>query len=166
MILWMIQISNCKGFDNLYEDLLIEADSQKLLVKEKPLKYNNGRIKGNRVAIRNNMSSIEKGCTLAEELGHHYTSSGDILNLNDTSNCKQEYTARLWAYNKLVGLAGIIKCFEQHCSNRNEMAEHLNVTEEFLDEAIECYTQKYSPYVKFDNYIIYFAPNLAVLKVM
>ena len=46
---------------NSYEILLSEASEYGLIVKEKPLKYNNGRIKGSRVAIRQDLStSVEK----------------------------------------------------------------------------------------------------------
>ncbi len=64
-----------------YETLLAESDSLGLIVKEKPLKYNNGRIKGNRIAIRKNMTETEKVCVLAEELGHYYTAVGDIQSM-------------------------------------------------------------------------------------
>lgn len=51
-----------------YEELLDEAESKGLIVKEKPLKYNNGRIKGNRIAIRQDMTTIEKNASLPRNL--------------------------------------------------------------------------------------------------
>lgn len=42
----------------------------------------------------------EKTCILAEELGHHETSFGNILDQTVTANRKQEYKARIWAYKK------------------------------------------------------------------
>ena len=92
-----------------YESLLKESDTLGLIVKEKPLKFNDGRIKGCKIAIRKDIpTSIEKACVLSEELGHYYTSSGDILNQHDLNNRKQEYKARLAAYDKMIGLKGII----------------------------------------------------------
>ena len=86
-----------------YEALLVEADNEGLTVKEMPMKYNNGRIKGNRIAIRKDIdTSIEKACVLAEELGHHHTSVGDILDMTDIGNRKQERQARLWGYDKSI----------------------------------------------------------------
>ena len=75
-----------------YETLLKEADSLGLIVKEKPLQYNNGRIKGNRIAIRKDMTETEKACVLAEELGHYYTAVGNILDQSSVENrkCKAE----------------------------------------------------------------------------
>ena len=123
-----------------YEALLEEAHQEGLVVKEKPLKYNNGRIKGKRIAIRQDIeTNTEKTCVLAEELGHHHTSVGNILDMSDVRNRKQERQARLWAYNKLIGLSGIIEAFEHGCQSRYEMAKYLEVTEEFLEECVVCY---------------------------
>ena len=150
-----------------YETLLLETDSTDLIIKEKPLRYNDGRIKGKKVAIRKDIKTIkEKGCVLAEELGHYYTSSGDILDQSSSSNRKQEYRARLWAYNKMVGLSGIISSHKAGCHSIYEMADHLDVTEGFLAEALSCYRSKYGVYTIFDNYIIYFEPSIGVLELI
>lgn len=146
-----------------YEQLLAHSDEAGLVVREKPLKYNDGRIKGNRIAIRQNIETQkEKACVLAEELGHHYTSSGNILDQTKTENVKQEQRARMWAYNEQIGLIGIINAYKRGCRNIHEMAEYLDVTEEFLQDALEAYRSKYGHYVNVDNYIIYFEPYLTV----
>ena len=148
-----------------YEILLDEACNEGLVVREKPLKYNNGRIKGKRIAIRKDIdTSIEKSCILAEELGHYYTTVGNIIDLSDAQNRKQERQARIWAYNKQIGLRGLIKAYEQGCKNRYEIAEFLEVTEEFLEDAIKCYREKYGVYTAIDNYIVYFIPQLIISK--
>ena len=109
-------------------------------------------------------TSVEKTCTLAEELGHHHTSVGNILNMEDLSNRKQERQARLWGYNKLIGLTGIVNAFESGCQSAYEAAEFLEVTVEYLQECIDCYRDKYGICTEIDNYIIYFIPNLAVME--
>mgnify|MGYP003379396717 FL=1 len=109
-------------------------------------------------------TSAEKSCILAEELGHHYTTVGNILDQSSVSNRKQELRARMWAYNKLIGLIGIIKSYEHGCQSYHEMAEYLDVTEEFLRDALEKYRQKYGVCTTVDNYIIYFEPGLGVVK--
>ena len=38
------------------------------------------------IAIEKKLSSIEKSCVLAEELGHHYTSYGDIMDQENATN--------------------------------------------------------------------------------
>lgn len=149
-----------------YEALLKKADSHQLTVKEKPLRQHDGLIVGNKIAIRKDIeTTTEKSCVLAEELGHHYTSSGNILDQSDTMNRKQEYRARLYGYNLKIGLMGIVQAYEHGCRNRYEMAEYLDCTEEYLTEALNCYRSKYGEFTRIDNYIIYFMPTLAVMKI-
>ena len=147
-----------------YEELLIESESQNLIVKEKNLPGYNGRIYKNRIAISKNLNMSEKKSVLAEELGHHHTSVGNILNMEDLSNRKQERQARLWGYNKLIGLTGIVNAFESGCQSAYEAAEFLEVTVEYLQECIDFYRDKYGICTEIDNYIIYFIPNMAVME--
>ena len=116
------------------------------------------------VALKSGMSSTKTADTLAEELGHHYTTVGNILDQTNIDARRQEKKARLWAYDKRIGLSGIIQGFRQHCHNRYELAECLGVTEEFLQEALECYREKYGCMVELDGYIILFEPRLAVME--
>ena len=106
---------------------------------------------------------VDKACTLAEELGHYYTTVGNILDQSSASIRKQERRARIWAYNKMIGLNGIIRAYEHGCRSKSDMADYLDVTEEFLQEAINCYTEKYGLYKEIDNYMILFQP-LGVLE--
>ena len=148
---------------NIYEALLDEANNAGLKVKELPLRSSDGRIKGNKIGIRKDIeTSKKKACTLAEEMGHHHTSVGDILDMDLTGNRKQERQARLWAYNKLIGLRRIVNAFQHGCQNRYEIAEYLEVTEDFLDECISCYRDKYGVGTTLDDYYIMFIPTLTV----
>lgn len=148
-----------------YDELLVEAETKGLTVKEKPLQYNNGRIKGNRIAIRKDIeTTIEKTCILAEELGHYYTTVGDILDQSEVNERKQELQARAWAYNRLIGFDGIIEAYLHGCRSLCETAEYLEVTEEFLNDALLHYKNKFGTHVKIDGYIIFFEPSIAVLE--
>ena len=84
--------------------------------------------------------------------------------VHDVGNRQQEMDARLWGYNRLIGLRGIIKAYEHHCQNRYEMAEYLDVPEDYLEQALACYQNKYGIYTIVDNYAIYFVPHLTVIK--
>lgn len=148
-----------------YESLLIEADKNKLITKEKPLKAYDGRISQNKIAIRNTLTLTQKNCVLAEELGHYYTSTGNILNQDNIENRKQEYKARLWAYDKVVGLMGLVNAYKSGCRNRHEVVDYLNIDEKFLADAIECYKSKYGVFTILDTYIIYFEPCVAIVEI-
>ncbi len=152
-----------------YENLLEEADINNLYVIENAnfKSQAEGLINGNVIGINRKMrSSRKRACVLAEELGHFYTSTGDILNQAEVQNRKQELHARSWAYNRLIGLRGIIDCYKSGYKTLYEMAEHLEVTEEFLSEALSDYRRKYGLCKKFDNYVIYFEPSLSVFELI
>lgn len=148
-----------------YEELLKEADICGLITKEKPLSTYDGRIKGNKIAIRKDIPTLrEKSCVLAEELGHFHTSTGNILDMQPIKSQKQELKARLWAYDKQIGLTGMVESYKRGCQNLYEMAEYLDVTEDFLRDAIHCYRSKYGEEVAIGNYIIYFEPYFGIYE--
>lgn len=147
-----------------YDELLSEAVSNGISVTEQPLKPHDGLCCKDLIVINENIQTqAEKACVLAEELSHYYLTAGDIIDQNVVENRKQEYKARLLAYNKMIGLHGIINAYKNHCRNKYEIAEYLDVTESFLCEALEFYKAKYGTFTTLDNYVIYFEP-LSVLE--
>ena len=103
---------------------------------------------------------------MAEELEHHHTAVGDILDQSTAGNHKQEMRGRIWAYNNQVGLRGIINAYLHHCQNLSESAEYLGVTEEFLNDTLTYYRNKYGVYTTVDNYAIIFEPSVAVMELI
>lgn len=73
---------------------------------------------------------------------------------------------RMHAYNELIGLLGIVKCFESGCRNIYEMANYLDVSEDFLRESIAAYRNKYGIETIIDNYLIRFIPTLGIVKMI
>lgn len=146
-----------------YEELLMEADSQGLLVKEVDLQYSDGRCYGERIAIRKDIPTLrEKADVLAEEMGHYYTSVGRIVEQNTVESRRQERAARLWGYEKRIGLFGLVRAYNAHCKSIYDMAEYLDVSEDSLREALEYYRQIYGVGVTYGKYMIQFEPNLRV----
>lgn len=153
-----------------YEQLLDEASEKNITVIEN-YDLTGTQLKGlycdSIVAIGNTTTSnAERACVLAEELGHHYTAVGDILDQSTTANRKQEMRGRIVAYNKLVGLRGIIDAYLHHCQSLSETAEYLGVTEEFLNDSLTYYTNKYGVCTQVDNYVIFFQPNIGVMELI
>ncbi|SEQ22392.1 protein of unknown function [Virgibacillus subterraneus] len=152
----------------MYERLQSEATSLNIEVLEKRMKKRIKGLYGDDVIFINKEieTTIEKACVLAEEIGHHHTTVGDILDLTKLSNVKQEKLARNWAFRKLIPLNSLLKCFIHGCKSRFEIAENLNVTETFLEECLEHYREKYGKAVKVDkNHILYLEP-LAVYETL
>lgn len=149
----------------MYERLHKEAEHHGINIYEKTL---SPRIKGlyadNVVWINRNIpTTAEKACVLAEELGHHHTTAGDITDQSNVDNRKQEKRARAWAYEKLVPLEKIVQAHQDRVANRYELAEYLCVTEEFLQAAIARYREKYGLCKAVGHYVVYFEP-LGVIK--
>ena len=144
----------------MYEKLLCEAEKENIEVVYMPLK---GRIKGlycdKVIAINKNIeTTAEKTCVLAEELGHYYTTVGNILDQKRIQNRKLERRARAWAYQRLVPLDKLTEAYKAGIRNRFELAEYLEVTERLLEEAIKYYREKYGIYCRVGKYWICFDP--------
>ena len=151
-----------------YEDLLIETNKEGISIDENF--YFESNLKGlyidKNIALASSLeTSTQKKCVLAEELGHYHTTVGNILDQSKVENRKQEQRARAWAYNKMIGLNGLTKSYEHGCKSLHETADYLNVTEEFLSDALEYYKNKYGICTTVNNYVIYFEPTLGIGKI-
>lgn len=149
-----------------YESLLIEAEEKGIEVKEKNMYANlKGIYKNNKILI--NMKAItseEKRCILSEEIGHHETSCGNILDENKIVNRKQEVKARRWGYEHTVKVDDLINAYEYGAANSFEIAEYLHVTEKHLINSINNYKKRYGISTELENHFIYFEPYLKIEK--
>ncbi len=148
-----------------YEELLQEAEDNNIEVIEFMFHgTNKGMYADSTIAIRKDIkTTVEKKCTLCEELEHAYTSTGNILDLKSVQNRKQEQIARKRSFERLVPLKSIIKASFESCASLYELAEYLDVTEKFLKDALTYYQSKYGLYTEVGNYCVYFSP-LTVCK--
>ena len=142
-----------------YESLLMVAEQHGLYVYEKRFKSSaKGLIKGNKIGIRKELSTIEKKCALIEEISHHCTTAGTILDQSDIRNRKQELRARAWGFEYLIPLSLLIEAGRAGVEGRHDVAEWLEVTEDFLQCTIEHYQRKYGLYKVVGPDLIYFEP--------
>lgn len=152
-----------------YEELLDDSTINDVYVVEnaKFISKADGLINGNVIGINRNIrTSRKRTCILAEELGHFHTTVGDIVGQATDSDRRQELRTRGWAYNRLIGLTGIINSYEHGCCSLSDTADYLDVTEEFLAEAIQYYRSKYGHFITIDNYAIYFEPALDIFELV
>ena len=146
---------------NQYERLLQLAHKDDVEVID--YRFESNAIKGlycnNTIALNKRLeTTAEKACVLAEELGHHYTSAGDIIDQKNIVNKKQEHRARLWGYKQMVTLEKIVSAYKAGCRNRYEVADHIGVSEDFLQNALDKYGAIYGAGVQVKEYLILFAP--------
>jgi Zn-dependent peptidase ImmA (M78 family) len=149
-----------------YEKLVVLAEKAGALVFEQSLPTST--LKGlnfqNFIVVDNELQTeAEKLCILAEEFAHFQMETGDILDQKNLGSAKKEKLARALAYEKLVPVDSIIEAFELHLQSREEFADHLGVTEEFLEEAIRHYIDRHGPFKVHGECVVYFEP-LGVMK--
>lgn len=120
-----------------YEKLVAEYD-QEIDIEERNM-LNDGLYCDNVIWIKENLTSAEKLSIVSEEIGHYKTSSGDILNQSILSNIKQESLARKWAYEKVIPIDEIKKAAANDIIEIYDLAEHFEVTEEFMRECLRHY---------------------------
>lgn len=142
-----------KGLD-VWEDIALNSDTGGLVV-------------GDTIALSHRLRLYkEKYCVLAEEIAHHDLNVGDILDQSDSGNSQQEYRARMKAFDRLVGMAGIVTCFKAGDRTLYEMAERLEVTEDFLREALAAYRLRYGDGVMVDDCWVRFEPYLDIVEMV
>ena len=125
---------------NKYEELIAEYENV-LYIREKPM-HNDALYCDGNICINSALPQINKRCLLAEEIGHHKRTVGNILDQSKTDNIRQELKARAWAYEELCPIENILFAIKDgHCEIW-DMAEYLDLTEDFLKEAIEYYIRK------------------------
>ena len=132
-----------------YENLISLAHSKGINIIESDLGIDKpfGKCIGNLIIINNRVNECEKLCVLYEELGHFNLTVGDITDQNDLNNRKQESIARRWSYAIISGIDNIY-----------DLAEILNVTEDFLIKSIEHYKKKYGVYYVGETHLLTFEP--------
>jgi len=148
-----------------YETLLKLLEDKGLDVVELPFsKGIKGLYADNVIAINSKLeTAVEKKCTLAEEVGHYYTTFGNILDQTKVENRKQELKARRFAVTRLIRLEDFIEAFESGVRTKYELAEFLEVTEDFLEMSLEHFKSIYGLSHSVNDYIIYFNP-LSIFK--
>ncbi|MFD2330633.1 ImmA/IrrE family metallo-endopeptidase [Cohnella sp. GCM10020058] len=147
-----------------YESLKLEADCYGIAIFEISLP---GRLKGaytnNAICISSSIpTQTEKTCVLAEELGHHHTSIGNILNQKDIRNRKQEKRARTWGYLRMIHLSHFISAHSAGVRNRYEFAQFIGVTEDFLIQSLSRYQELYGLFTTFEGHMILFNPLMVI----
>ena len=132
----------------MYESLLSEAYEEQVEVFDFPLRdRTKGLCHNNVIAINSNIpTTAEKTCILAEELGHYYTSVGNILDQAPLPHKKQEVLARRWAYRRLIPLGKLVDAYMSGFRTCHELAEYFNVTEPFLISVLQYYITRYGFY--------------------
>ena len=113
------------------------------------------------IVLNRRMTAAEKRCVCAEELGHHHTSGGDLTNACPIEYGRQERRARKWSVHHILSLDTLAEAYLRH-DDPFELADALDVTVEYLNQAIQYYRDAYGVFLRTDRYLIQFLPCFSV----
>lgn len=121
-----------------YEKLMAEYEGI-CYMREQSGMVHEGLYSDGCIAIKKELPEKRKTPILAEEIGHFELSVGNILDLKEMANLKQEYKARVWAYKKLVQPEDIYEAVSNGYTTVWDIADYLDIDEIFLAECLKYY---------------------------
>lgn len=98
------------------------------------------------ILLNRYITSAERLAVLAEELGHHFASYGNIVAMREVTQRKQEAYGRAWAYEHLIPPGEIFTACLDGEGSIWELAERLGLPEGFIRDALEYYARKYGDF--------------------
>lgn len=142
----------------LYEEMLIKHDY--IEIKETDVMPDNlsGVWLDDLILINSNLPETRKTEVLYEELAHHKLTYGNILDQSKWINRKFENYARRHGYEAALPLRIIIEAHHFGVSNLYELAQYVQLSEEYVLEILEHYKQKHGIGTHYGDYSITFEP--------
>ncbi|MGZ9500158.1 ImmA/IrrE family metallo-endopeptidase [Staphylococcus epidermidis] len=146
-----------------YEELLTRNEHIKIKDTHSLPNGYSGFYKDGVILIDKNLSERRKAEVLYEELAHHKLTYGNILDQSKFNNRKFENYARRYGYEAALPLHIIVEAHNYGVSNLYELAEYVQLSEEYIAEILKHYKNKYGIGTHYGEYLITFDP-LRVFK--
>ncbi len=149
-----------------YEKLLVKAEKVGIKVKEVDFgDYEEcGYYCNNKILINTRLNEKQKHGVLAEELGHHYKTHGDISDQTKIENRKKELIARRYGYKFILEPLDIVYAMKSGCTNMYEIADFYELTIEEMINIMNDFKRQYGIGRRFNGYFIAFEPTFAFIK--
>lgn len=143
---------------SLYEDLVIENSHIPIGDNFKSNSNFRGLYDMGVIVIDKHLTETRKAEVLFEELAHHKLTWGDITDQSQFNNRKFENYARRAGYQAALPLRIIIEAYHYGVSNLYELADYVQLGEEYIIEILEFYKKKYGLAKYYNGYVIKFEP--------
>ena len=91
------------------------------------------------IFLNNKLDDTAKKCVLAEEIGHHFTAKGNVMELVTVDDYQMELAGRRWGYEVLLPVSQIKAALRVGVREIDSIAELYKVTPEYVKEALEYY---------------------------
>lgn len=141
-----------------YEELLTKNEHIKIKDTHSLPNGYSGFYKDGVILIDKNLSERRKAEVLYEELAHHKLTYGNILDQSKFNNRKFENYARRYGYEAALPLRIIVEAHNYGVSNLYELAEYVQLREEYIAEILKHYKNKYGIGTHYGEYLITFNP--------
>ena len=140
----------------LYEEMLIKHDY--IEIKETDVMPDNlsGVWLDDLILINSNLPETRKTEVLYEELAHHKLTYGNILDQSKWINRKFENYARRHGYEAALPLRIIVEAHNYGVSSLYELADYVQLSEEYIAEILKHYKNKYGIGTHYGEYLITF----------
>ncbi|WP_432718065.1 ImmA/IrrE family metallo-endopeptidase [Staphylococcus equorum] len=143
---------------SLYEDLVIKNSHIPIGDNFKSNSNFRGLYDMGVIVIDKQLTETRKAEVLFEELAHHKLTWGDITDQSQFNNRKFENYARRAGYQAALPLRIIVEAYHYGISNLYELAQYTQLSEEYINKAIEHYKMKYGLSTYYNGYVIKFEP--------
>lgn len=117
-----------------------------------------GLLHGRTIYLRNELEPHEKNAILGEEIGHYYTIDSRITDYTDMYQYKNEIRGRRAGYEINVPIKSFVECFEMGLNNVHEVAEHLELPDDYVWDVLKYYEVKHENKLIYEDYRITFNP--------
>lgn len=150
-----------------YEKLTIKAEKLGIRVREIDFGIDDevGYYYNNKILINSRLTEKQKHGVLAEEIGHHSKTHGDITDQTKIQNRKQELAARREGYKLVLEPLDLVYGFRCGCHNTYELADFFEITEKELCDIIDDFRKQYGMGKKFDKYYVMFEPTIGFYEI-
>ncbi|MGN5881722.1 ImmA/IrrE family metallo-endopeptidase [Staphylococcus lugdunensis] len=146
-----------------YEQLLTENEHIKIRDTHSLPDGYSGFYKDGIILIDKNLPETRKAEVLYEELAHHKLTYGNILDQSKDINRKFENYARRHGFEAALPLRIIVEAHNYGVSSLYELAQYVQLSEEYVTEILKHYKNKYGIGTHYGEYLITFDP-LRVFK--
>ncbi|MCI2948378.1 ImmA/IrrE family metallo-endopeptidase [Staphylococcus caledonicus] len=141
-----------------YEQLLAQNEHIKIKDTHSLPDGYSGFYKDGIILIDKNLSETRKAEVLYEELAHHKLTYGNILDQSKWINRKFENYAKRHGYEAALPLRIIVEAHNYGVSNLYELAQYVQLSENYIVEILGHYKQKYGYPTRYGKYVIQFEP--------
>ena len=141
-----------------YEQLLAENEHIKIKDTHSLPHGYSGFYKDGIILIDKNLSETRKAEVLYEELAHHKLTYGNILDQSKWINRKFENYAKRHGYEAALPLRIIVEAHSYGVSNLYELAQYVQLSENYIIEILEHYKSKFGIGTHCGDNVITFEP--------